>query len=114
LFLRYSIDPIRLCHGTIISSLEVSQLGGRAYQNMDALGGSWLHYGVHAISDNIVGSGVHIVFPEYEFEPHLHGSCSLFALPSGLLKHNESPFKPFSDPLNMKRFPSDLVILHAR
>jgi hypothetical protein len=51
---------------------------------MDALGGSWLHYGVHAISDNIVGSGVRIVFPECEFEPHLHGSLSLFVLPSGL------------------------------
>jgi hypothetical protein len=52
---------------TIISSLEALQLGGRAYQNMDALGSSWLHYGVHAVSDNIVGSGVRIVFPEYEF-----------------------------------------------
>jgi hypothetical protein len=51
---------------------------------MDALGSSWLHYGVHAVSDNIVGSGVRIVFPEYEFEPHLHGSFSLFVLPSGL------------------------------
>jgi hypothetical protein len=51
---------------------------------MDALGSSWLHYGVHAVSDNLVGSGVHIVFPEYEFEPHLHGYFSLFVLPSGL------------------------------
>ena len=38
---------------------------------MDVLGSSWLHYGVHAVSDNIVGSGVRIVFLEYEFEPHL-------------------------------------------
>jgi hypothetical protein len=81
---------------------------------MDALGSSWLHYGVHAVSNNTVGSGVRIVFPEYEFEPHLHGSFSLFVLPSGLPKHNGSPFKPFSDPLNMKRLPSDLVTLHAR
>jgi hypothetical protein len=51
---------------------------------MDALGRSWLHYGVHAVFDNIVGSGVHIIFPEYEFEPHLHGSFSLFVLTSGL------------------------------
>ena len=48
-FLQYRIDPIRLWHRTIISSLEVSQLDGRAYQNMDTLGSSWLHYGVHAI-----------------------------------------------------------------
>jgi hypothetical protein len=81
---------------------------------MDALGSSWLHYGVHAVSNNTVGSGVHIVFPEYECEPHLHGYFSLFVLPSGLPKHNGSPFKPFSDPLNMKIFPSDLVTLHAR
>ena len=80
---------------------------------MDALGSSWLHYGVHAVSYNIVGSGVRIVFLEYESEPHLDGSFSLFVLPSGLPKHNESPFKPFSDPLNMKRLPSDLVIFHA-
>ena len=50
-----------------MSALEVSQLDGRAYQNMDALGSSWLHYGVHAVSHNIVGSGVHIVFPKDEF-----------------------------------------------
>jgi hypothetical protein len=81
---------------------------------MDALGRSWLHYGVHAVSNNTVGSGVRIVFPEYEFEPHLHGSFSLFVLPSGLPKHNGSPFKPFSDPLNMKRLSSDLVTFHAR
>ena len=37
---------------------------------MDALGSSWLHYGIHVVSNNLVGSGVHIVFPEYEFEPH--------------------------------------------
>jgi hypothetical protein len=80
---------------------------------MDALGSSWLHYGVHAVSNNIVGSGVHVVFPEYEFEPHSHGSFSLFVLPSGLPKHNGSPFKPFLDPLNMKRLSSDLVIFHA-
>jgi hypothetical protein len=96
-----------------MSSLEVSQLGGRAYQNMDALGSSWLHYGVHAVSNNIVGSGVRVVFLEYESEPHLHGSFSLFVLPFGLPKHNGSPFKPFSDPLNMKRPSSDLVTLHA-
>ena len=60
------------------SYLEVSQLGGRAYQNMDALGSSWLHYGVHVVFDNIVGSGVRIVFPKYEFDPHSHGS--LFTL----------------------------------
>jgi hypothetical protein len=80
---------------------------------MDALGRSWLHYGVHVISNNIVGSRVCIVFPEYEFEPHLHGSFSLFVLPSGLPKHNGSPFKPFSDPLKMKRLSSDLVIFDA-
>jgi hypothetical protein len=114
LFLRYRIDPIRLSHGTIISALEVSQLGGRACQNMDALGSSWLHYGVHAIYNNIVGSGVRIVFPEHEFEPHSHGFFSLCVLTSGLPKHNGSPFKPFLDPLNMKILPSDLVIFHAR
>jgi hypothetical protein len=103
-----------LCHGTVISALEVPQLDGRAYPNMDALGSSWLHYGVHVVSDNLVGSGDRIVFPEYEFEPHLHGSLSLFISPSGLPKHNGSPFKPFSDPLNMKRLSSDLVTLHAR
>jgi hypothetical protein len=81
---------------------------------MDALGSSWLHYGIHVVSDNIVGSGVCIVFPEYEFEPHLHEYFSLFDLPSGLPKHNGSSFKPFSDPLNMKRLSSDLVTLHAR
>ena len=80
---------------------------------MDALGRSWLHYGVHAVFNNIVGSGVRIVFPEYKFEPHLHGSFSLFALPSRLPKHNGSPFKPFSDPLNMKILLSDLVAFHA-
>jgi hypothetical protein len=81
---------------------------------MDALGSSWLHYGVHAVSNNIVGSGVRVVFPEYEFEPHSHGYFSLFVLPSGLPKHNGSPFKLFSDPLNMKRLPSNLVIFHTR
>jgi hypothetical protein len=81
---------------------------------MDALGRSWLHYGVHVVSHNTVGSGVHIVFPEYEFEPHLHGSFSLFVLPSGIPKHNGPPFKPFLDPLKMKRLPSDLVTFHAR
>jgi hypothetical protein len=81
---------------------------------MDALGRSWLHYGVHVVSNNIVGSGVRIVFPEYEFEPHSHGSFSLFVLPSGLPQHNGSPFKPFSDPLNMKILSSDLVTFHAR
>jgi hypothetical protein len=55
---------------------------------MDALGSSQLHYGVNAIpKNNLVGSRVRIVFPEYEFEPHLHGSSSLFVLPSGLPKH---------------------------
>ena len=44
----------------------MSELGGRAYQNMDALGRSWLHYGVHAVFKNTVGLRVHIVFPEYE------------------------------------------------
>jgi hypothetical protein len=92
----------------------VSQLGGRAYQNMDALGRSWFHSGVHVVSHNTVGLGVRIVFPEYEFETHLHGSFSLFVLPFGLQKHNESPFKPFSDPLEMKRLSSDLVTFHAR
>jgi hypothetical protein len=92
----------------------VLQLGGRAYPNMDTLGRSWLHYGVHAISNNTVGLEVHIVFPEYEFEPHLHGSFSLFNLPSRLPKHNGSPFNPFSDSLNMKRLLSDLVAFHAR
>jgi hypothetical protein len=92
----------------------VLQLGGRAYQNMDALGSSWFHYGVHVVSDNIVGSGVRIVFLEYEFEPQLHGSFSLFVLPSDSQTHNGSPFKPFSDPLNMKRLSSDLVTRHAR
>jgi hypothetical protein len=81
---------------------------------MDALGSSWLHYGVHSVSNNIVGSGVRIVFLEYEFEPHLHGSFPLLVLPSGLPKHNGSSFKPFSDPLNMKRLSSDLVTFHAR
>jgi hypothetical protein len=28
--------------------------------------------------------------------------------------HNGSPFKPFSDPLNMKILSSDLVTRHAR
>ena len=81
---------------------------------MDALGRSWLHYGVHAVSNNTVGSGVRIVFPEYEFEPHFHESFSLFVLPSGLPKNNGSPFNPFSDPIKMKIFPSDLVAFHAR
>ena len=80
---------------------------------MDALGRSWLHYGVHAVSKNIVGLGVLVVFPEFEFEPHLHDSSSLFVSPSGLPKNNGSPFKPFSDPLNMKRLLSDLVAFHA-
>jgi hypothetical protein len=80
---------------------------------MDALGSSWLHYDVHVVSHNTVGSGVCIVFLEYEFEPHLHGSFSLFVLPYGLPKHNGSPFKPFSDPLNMKILSSDLVTFHA-
>jgi hypothetical protein len=79
---------------------------------MDSLGRSWLHYGVHAVSKNIVGSGVRIVFPEYEFEPHLHESFSLFVSPSGLPKTNGSPFQPFSDPLKMKRLSSDLVTFH--
>jgi hypothetical protein len=92
----------------------VSQLGGRAYQNMDALGRSWLHYGVHAVSKTTVGSGVRIGFPEYEFEPHLHEYFSLLVLPSELPKNNGSPFKPFSDPLKMKRLSSDLVAFHAR
>jgi hypothetical protein len=76
---------------------------------MDALGRSWLHYGVHVISNNTVGSGICVVFPEYEFEPHFHGSFTLFDLPFRLPKHHRSPFNPFSDPLNMKRLPSDLV-----
>ena len=80
---------------------------------MDALGRSWLHYGVHVIAKNTVGLGVHIVFPEYEFEPHLHDSSSLLISPSGLPKNNGSSFKPFSDPLNMKRLLSDLVAFHA-
>ena len=49
---------------------------------MDALGRSWLHYGVHVVSNNTVGSGVHIVFPEYEFEPHLHESFHSLSYPS--------------------------------
>jgi hypothetical protein len=81
---------------------------------MDALGRSWLHYGVHVVSQNTVGSGVHIVFPEYEFETHLHESFSLFVLPSGLPNNNGSSFNPFSDPLNVKRLPNDLVNFHAR
>jgi hypothetical protein len=81
---------------------------------MDALGRSWLHSDVHAISNNTVGSGVRIVFTEYEFEPHLHGYFSLLELPCGLPNHNGSPFKPFSDPLNMKILSRDLVAFHAR
>jgi hypothetical protein len=81
---------------------------------MDALGRSWLHYGVHVVSKTTVGSKIHIVFPKYEFEPHSHGSFSLFVLPSGLLKNNGSPFKPFLDPLKMKRLSSNLVAFHAR
>jgi hypothetical protein len=81
---------------------------------MDALGRSWLHYGVHAIYKTTVGSGVRIVFPEYEFEPHLHESFFLFGSPSGLPKNNGSPFKPFLDPLKMKRLSSDLVTYHTR
>jgi hypothetical protein len=82
---------------------------------MDALGSSWLHYGVHAVFDNLVGSGVRIVFPEYEFEPHLHGSFfHSLSHPPDSQTHNGSHFKPFSDPLNMKRLPSDLVTRHAR
>jgi hypothetical protein len=81
---------------------------------MDALGRSWLHYGVHVVSKNTVGLGVRIVFPEYEFEPHLHESFSLFVLPLGLPKYNGSLFKPFLDPLKMKRLSSDLVTFHAR
>ena len=73
----------------------MSQLGSRAYQDMDALGRSWLHYGVHVISKNIVGSRVHIVFPEYEFEPHLHDSFSLFVSPSGLPKITGLLLSPF-------------------
>ena len=81
---------------------------------MDALVRSWLHYGIHDVSKNIVGSGVLVVFPEYEFEPHLHDSSSLLISPSGLPKNNGSFFKPFSEPLNMKRLLSDLVAFHAR
>jgi hypothetical protein len=80
---------------------------------MDALGRSWLHYGVHAVSNNTVGSGVCIVFLEYEFDPHFHESFSLLVSPSGLPKNNGSPFKPFSEPLKMKRLLSDLVAFHA-
>jgi hypothetical protein len=53
------------------------------------------------------------VFLEYEFEPHLHDSSSLLVSSSGLPKNNGSPFKPFSDPLNMKILSSDLVAFHA-
>jgi hypothetical protein len=62
---------------------------------MDALGRSWLHYGVHDISKNNVGSGVRIVFPEYEFEPHLHDSFLLFVSPSGLPKITGLLLSPF-------------------
>jgi hypothetical protein len=62
---------------------------------MDALGRSWLHYGVHAISKNTVGSRVRIVFPEYEFEPHLHDSFSLFVSLSGLPKITGLLLSPF-------------------
>jgi hypothetical protein len=80
---------------------------------MDALGRSWLHYGVHAVSKTTVGSRVCIVFPEYEFEPHLYEYFSLFVSPSGLSKNNGSPFKPFLDHLKMKRLSSDLAAFHA-
>jgi hypothetical protein len=52
LSLCHRIDPIRLRHETIIVALEVSRVGGRDYQNMDSLGRSWLHYGVHAVSNH--------------------------------------------------------------
>jgi hypothetical protein len=61
-----------------------------------------------------VGSGVLLVFPDYEFGPHLHDSFPLLTSPSGLPKHNKSSFKPFLDPLNMKRLLNDLVAFHAR
>jgi hypothetical protein len=61
-----------------------------------------------------VGSGVLLVFPDYEFESHLHDSFPLLTSPSGLPKNNGSSFKLFSDPLNMKRLSSDLVAFHAR
>jgi hypothetical protein len=80
---------------------------------MDALGRSWLYYGIHAISENTVGLGVLIVFPEYEFETHLCHSSSLLTSPSGLPKDNGSSFKHFSDPLDMKRLLSDPVAFHA-
>jgi hypothetical protein len=81
---------------------------------MNALSRSWLHYGIHVAPKNTVGSGLLVVFPEYKFEPHLHDYSSLLTSPSGLPKNNGSSFNPFSDPLNMKRLPSDLVAFHAR
>jgi hypothetical protein len=81
---------------------------------MDALGRSWLHYGVHVVSKNTVGSGVYIVFPEYEFEPHLHDSFFALCLTLRTPKNNGSPFNLFSEPLKMKRLSSDLVAFHTR
>jgi hypothetical protein len=57
-----------------------------------------------------IGSRVLVVFPDYEFEPHLH--AYFFTLDLTLKtpkKYNGSYFKPFSNPLNMKRLSSGLV-----
>jgi hypothetical protein len=47
----HRINPIRLRHRIVIVALEVSRFVGRDYWNMDSLGRSWLHYGVHAITN---------------------------------------------------------------
>jgi hypothetical protein len=72
---------------------------------MDALGSSWLHYGVHAVpKTNLVGSGVRIVFPDYEFEPHFAWVFITLCLTLRTPKHITGLLlSPFSDPLNMKR-----------
>jgi hypothetical protein len=68
---------------------------------------------VSMLSLMIVDSRVLLVLPDYEFEPHLHDSLPLLTSSSGLPKHNGSSFKPFLDPINMKRLSSDLVAFHA-
>jgi hypothetical protein len=80
---------------------------------MDALGRSWLHFGVHVVlNDFRLGSPFSLVLI-MSLSLYMSDMSSLLASPSGLPK-NGSSFKPFSDPLNMKRLSSDLVALHAR
>jgi hypothetical protein len=80
---------------------------------MDALGRSWLNFGVHTITNEFTVRSPFSLVLITILRLHMSDILSLLALPSRLPK-NGSSFKPFSDPLNMKRLPSDLVSLHAR